>query len=75
MLKKIPGHLGAIQVLCLLTFAETRVQSPAAMPLALCFNESICQYAWKLAKDHVPVTAAGHLCCSLGCNSAFYGNT
>lgn len=56
MLKMISGNLGIIAVLHLLTIAETRVHSPAAMPL--CFNEPIWQRTWKLAKDHVLVTAA-----------------
>lgn len=75
MFKMIPGHLGIIEVLCWLTPAETWARSPAAMPLALCFNELIWQCTLKLAKNRVLVTAAGRLWCSLRCNSVFYGNT
>lgn len=56
----------------MLTSAETRVQPPVVMPPALCFNELIWQHTLKLAETHVPVTAAGPLCCSLRCNGAFH---
>lgn len=54
-----------------LPFAETRVQPPAAVPLTQRFNKLVCQRTWKLAKDHVPVAAAGHLWRSLSCNTVF----
>lgn len=69
LFKSIQGHLGMVQVLCLLTPAENWVQSPAAMPLALCFNEPILQFKLKLAKAHVPVSPADHLWCSLNVNT------
>lgn len=48
LFKVIPGNLGIIEVLHLLTSAETRVQSPAAMPLALWFSEPIWECTVKL---------------------------